>query len=1306
MNPILRTISHLRLVIGLWGIAALIAGGAPLHLGAQTQNRYTQVLTPSTGTFRDRADRSRPYANNLNAFWLIKPTNPLGTKLIILRFDSLNTQRGADLVRIFAHDNLQRIDTAKPLAAYSGATLPNVLTISTNAVTVQFITDASQAGETRRDSATGWTITYSAFTNFTTATESVFRDRDTSRSQNKYDSVNVNDSLVVKKQYLNNLDALWLIRPKDAKQILLQFDSLNIEDEYDFVSIIAGVQEPRVIAKFTGSDLPPSFVVEDSIVVVRFTTDEDIAGNDDRFTSGWTLRYTSSTRATILRPDVDNLSFGAVNLGEDSPVQTVRLNGVAFLTDITVIAPEGFKVSTSLTGVFSDTVRIVTPKNSSDIFREQVFVRFSPKIAGDVVGRLTLRSGAVETTVTLTGLSKPAIFWESTGGPNGGQVKALGIAAGNVLLAGTRSGIYRSNSNGAVWLQSNAGLTAKGAQKVNFISIGRGRDTLAYISTDAGLFASADTGKTWVSLPKTGINSKADIFSLLQFGGRLLAGTSYGIYQFSLLRKQWTPAMKGFEDTEAEVHSLAAHGGSIVAGTYGYGVYISDDSAATWRPINSDAIPAEDGYVVSGFASANGQLMAIVDALDDDGYVDYSDVYRTSNNGESWGAEDLDSLYKYTGYYQAYSVVIANDVLYLGTNSGVARRRFVDGASWTMPRDPSTVGFTEPTVEALTTNGSTLYAGTLAGVFRSSNQGVTWQPVNTGLTATRVYALGQSRGTILAGTEGSGVFRSSDNGASWQVANNGLRGVYIGAFATQSDAVYTCTYLDRTAESNANNGVYRSLDNGLTWALTSKFPKSNTDKNPLASQPDVWTVALDDQNILYAACTAAPGTTYVSDREGYYVRNSLIYASANGGANWQQIAYDSTSFKDPNDTTARAYEIFAIHDAPGAGIYIGTYGAGVYWSQNPLSASPNWSPILFDNVTGDEDYTRCFATFRDNLYVGTDAGLFRANGARTKWLALDNAPKQIKSGSILSLHISNGMLYAGTFNNGVWRSADGLAWERLNDGFVSNAQDVYALGSDGLNIYAGLDGNAIYRSSLSQTAAQARAFLEVDDFYRAKPGDTIEIALKMGTRQNLPALAAAQMPSASGVLRFNASLLEPVDEETRLQSVVSNGERLVNFRAQLKSDQQIRMTRDSVIKRFRFRALLGNSVATPLLLTNLSAPNVSMLARRPGLFTLTGLSDAGGTRLFVAESKPVVAVAPNPNPGNFTVSVKIFDGGETTVTLSNIFGQTVKTILSASELVPGDYDFTAALNDMPQGVYFLSVQTPTQRVVKQVQVVR
>lgn len=1285
-----RTTTVLRTILAAWCLSAIVSLAATMPLFAQ--GRYQQVLTQTTNTFRDRngTDRNRPYANNLNAFWLIQPANPLGTKLIVVRFDSLNTQRGRDVVRIFSGGSSQRLDTSKLVATFSGATLPPALIIpSTSAVTVQFITDGSIAGETRRDSTTGWTISYSSFTDYSTATVGAFSDLPDSIRLNPIDSIR-------NQAYPDDLTALWLIRPPGAQQILVQFDSLNIEDEFDFVSIIAGVEEPRIVAQYTGATLPPSLVVNDSIVVVLFTTDSSLAGEDDRFAPGWRLHFVSATRATVIRPEADRIDCGVVNLGDDAPLQTLRLSGSSFLDDIVAIAPDGFKISTSATGLFSDTVRIVTPKSSSSTVRGQIFIRFSPKTSGDFSGRLVMRSGSTEEFTTLVGLSKPTIYWESTGGPNSGQVTALAVAAGNVLLAGTRSGIYRSNSNGAVWQQSNNGLLAKGSLNIRFISIGQGTDTLVYISTDAGLFFSADTGKKWTLLPTLGIPNQSKIFSLLQYAGRLLAGTSAGLYQYSRANRRWTLAMEGFIDKKSQVRSLAAHGNNIVAGTLDYGVYISSDSSATWRPINGtkggtgELIPTQDSSTVAGLVSVgDGQLVAIVNTLyeDDNGdeQIDYSDIYRTNDNGKTWIQENLDSL-DARSVYLIYNAVIANGVFYLATDGGVARRRFTDDAPWNLPADPTKVGFTEPTVQALVTNGSTIYAGTLGGVFRSSNQGLTWQPVNTGLTATRVNSLTTARGVVFAATDGSGVFRSADNGASWQSANNGLRGVYVNDFAELGDALYACTYNDRS-EKQEKNGVYRSFDNGLTWNLTTPFPESNKRNAPaLDPQPDVWTMTVDDKNIMYVGASVF--------EDGY------LYASTTNGVSWQVL--------DSLPGAALSSPIFAIEDGPGPSLFIGTYGEGVFYSPNPLAtASDNWSRILFDNDSGNEYYVWCLATFRDNIFVGTENGLYRLNAARTRWLPIPttlNAPKQITRGTILALHESGGMLYAGTYQGGVWRSPDGLRWERADS--INTLTDVYALTDDGFNMYAGLDGDAIYRSSLTQPTTAARAFVEVDDYYRAKPGDTIEIAIRLGApRRNLPTLAPAQMPSFSGVLRFNASLLEPVDEDTRLQSVVSNGERLVNFRAQLKSDPQIRLTRDSVVKRFRFRALLGNSVATPLALTNLSAQDISMLTRRPGLFTLTGLSDAGGTRLFVAESKPLVAVQPNPAASNFTISVKTFEAGETTVSISNIFGQTVKTLISA-ELVSGDYHFNAELANMPQGVYFVTVQTPTQRVVRQVQMVK
>jgi len=76
-------------------------------------------------------------------------------------------------------------------------------------------------------------------------------------------------------------------------------------------------------------------------------------------------------------------------------------------------------------------------------------------------------------------------------------------------------------------------------------------------------------------------------------------------------------------------------------------------------------------------------------------------------------------------------------------------------------------------VNALAVSGTNIFAGTGGGVFLSTNNGLSWNAVNSGLTNLNVECLVVS-GSNLFVVEPNGVFLTTDNGTSWVSLNNGL----------------------------------------------------------------------------------------------------------------------------------------------------------------------------------------------------------------------------------------------------------------------------------------------------------------------------------------------------------------------------------------------------------------------------------------------------------------------------------------------------------------------------------------------------
>jgi hypothetical protein len=94
---------------------------------------------------------------------------------------------------------------------------------------------------------------------------------------------------------------------------------------------------------------------------------------------------------------------------------------------------------------------------------------------------------------------------------------------------------------------------------------------------------------------------------------------------------------------------------------------------------------------------------------------------------------------------------------------------------------------------------STIYAGTrLGGVFKSTNGGGLWTPINNGLPELHMFSLAidpYDTNLLYVGTE-EGIYRSRDAGMNWEAFSAGLPPLAVNALAidpVESDHIYAGT---------------------------------------------------------------------------------------------------------------------------------------------------------------------------------------------------------------------------------------------------------------------------------------------------------------------------------------------------------------------------------------------------------------------------------------------------------------------------------------------------------------------------------
>jgi photosystem II stability/assembly factor-like uncharacterized protein len=451
----------------------------------------------------------------------------------------------------------------------------------------------------------------------------------------------------------------------------------------------------------------------------------------------------------------------------------------------------------------------------------------------------------------------------------------------------------------------------------------------------------------------------------------------------------------------------------------------------------------------------------------------HNGVFKTSDGGTTWNSASA-------GLPDPWVWDLKIDpqntsTLYVSLNSGVFKTTDA-GATWLPagsglpyvlgilavdPQHPGTV-YAAPGWNALAASGP-------AGVYKTTDGGVSWAAVNSGLPINRCWVSSlaidpQAPNTVYAAClvfgSGAPLYKTTDGGASWRAASPTLpqfNDIMVLAIDPNNSNLYA-----GTGGTYTNFGIWKSIDGGSSWAAAnSGLPAGFTRTLGLAVDPE-------QPGTLYAVMLGPGSPAFPSPNWG---RRGGVFKSTDSGENWNEI--DSGLMRasfDPLDGCScdSSYVGLAVDPHNPDTVFVGSNGEGVFKSSD---GGAHWteasSGLRGTNAGGvvidPKNSARLYAATTTRVYKSLDSG--------TGWTALPWWTPNLNPGPFLLDPHDPDTMYVGTagFEDGpsgsIYKTVDGgKSWRGLNSPDWGGVRSLTTDPDDSSIVYAGTDQWGVYRS--------------------------------------------------------------------------------------------------------------------------------------------------------------------------------------------------------------------------------------------------
>jgi len=615
-------------------------------------------------------------------------------------------------------------------------------------------------------------------------------------------------------------------------------------------------------------------------------------------------------------------------------------------------------------------------------------------------------------------------------GPTG--VTAIAIDPGHpeLMLVGTRRGIFRSSDAGTTW--KHAGLVRGRVLGLHFDQTSPVESRVGFAATNQGLLRSDDAGATWRELEATpgpgailafagGSNKQSQTCALYcsvesRQSGNEMTG---GIYRSDDRGASWTRAMgKGIDLTSERweddpgrsaryefVLTTNLHPDRVYAARGSAGrVFRSDDQGKTWRntlfqKMNSAEFnvgpnylidePGGGGDTISGFGINPGDPDHVI-------VGDWMNCYITRDGGKTWTAAHTRSAEEPGRRGKAMRWIDTGLVV------TTVWQYYLD------PFEPERhyIAYTDIGFARSTDAGKTWYWQT-GRPLRNTTYDLAFDPETPGKIWGAFADLHDiPNNNVISGHHysaraGGGVGVSTDFAATWRDSSEGLPKKPITSVIVDPRSPKA----NRTLYASAfEEGVYKSVDGGQHWVKTS------SGLGAPAVNMRTCRLILHRDGTLFCLVTALK-------KDGRYVASGPgLYRSTDGGKSWEWInrscplLWPKDYDVDPRDSRV-AYLGAADADNAQGGLYK-TADGGAHWSRIARKG-----PQCFGATICPRKPDWVYLCLTEDA---PDCGLWLSKDAGKTWIALDALPFR-NAQRVAFDPKDDSVIYVSTFGASVWR---------------------------------------------------------------------------------------------------------------------------------------------------------------------------------------------------------------------------------------------------------------------------------------------